>query len=371
MKNLNLTLAILFLLFSFSVSAQDRSEVQPMAEEYVDLLLNRDFEPASKMLHVEMSYVLKYDEWVTVQESSVNEDMSMRSTVLDIEQAEVEEKTINDRTFFLYSVPEEVVVRVENDNLGDVTEIMAEIIPDFQQQYGMKSVFKNDDRSIRLERQHQFIIAATAGETPVWRIFDFPNGRLDLAYGLLPAGVWDAFFPDQGLSDNLTYQQAVPQSVGHYHHLLRAKAYQAAADKTATQANSSAGFMEWYKSLDSDQTELIFYNYSLATPIQEAVVENKRYAGFSVKWTLMLSTTEEASSQDIAAIKTRIEAEYPNTEIIFDDMMGMFLWHHFTPVIAVADPGQNNWMLLLEDGSNGMSIKDNISPEVIRAVGLD
>ncbi len=370
MKNLNLSLATLFLILSFSGFSQDRSEVQPMAEEYVDLLLKRDFEPASKMLHMGMSYVLKYDEWITAQESTVNEDMSMRSTVLDIENAEIVEKTINERTYFLYSVPEEVIVRVESDELGDVTEIMAEIIPDFQQQYGMKSVFKNDDRSIRLERQHQFIIAATAGETPVWRIFDFPNGSLDLAYGLLPAGVWDAFFPDQGLSANLTYQQAVPQTVGYYFHLLQAKAYEAAATKTATQA-STPGFMAWYKSLDSDQTELTFYNYSIATPVQEAVVDNKRYAGFSVKWTLMLSTTEDASSQDIAAVKKRIEEEYPNTEIIYDDMMGMFLWHHFTPVIAIADPGQNNWMLLLGDDSNGMSIKGNIPTAVIQAVGLD
>lgn len=371
MKKLSFTLSLCLSLLATSLLAQNPDDVSPFAEQYVDLLLKRDFQPAARLHHLDMSYVLKMDEWVLAQESTVNEDVSMRTTVLDITRAEVVQKTVNDQSYFLYTVPEELVIRLENDQMGDAVEIMSTIFADFQQQYGEDNVKKLDERSIQVERQHQFIVAPTGGETSVWRIFDFPNGRLDLAYGLLPVGVWDALFPGKSLATDLSYQLAIPQAVGHYYRLLRAKQYDAALMKTIPQPAAATPFMDWHKSLDTDETELIFYNYKITTPFQEVIIDGNRYAGFAVKWTLMLQAGEDASSQTIASIEKSIKEHYPNTEVIFDDMLGMFLWHTFTPVIVVADAGQNNWKLLLEDPANGMSIRKNFSAEVIRAIGID
>lgn len=371
MKIQHYMLVICLLLSSFSLLAQDRTEVQPMAENYVDLLLQRDFQKAARLLHLEMSYVMKWDEWVTAQESTVNEDMSMRTSALSMDKAAVTEKEINGLLYFLYEVPEELDIRIENDQLGDMNELMSEIIVGFQEQYGKDKVFKLSDRSLRIERQHQFLIVATAGATPVWRIFDFPNGRLDLAYGLLPAGVWNAFFPEQSLPATLPYQLAVKQSVGYYFQLLKAKQYEQAKDKTVAQKEAPGPFMAWYKDIDTEENELFFYNYLLSTPVKEARLGDQRYAGFSLKWTLTLSTPDDASNDEIRVLEEKLKQSYPASEVSYEEMTGIFSWHTYTPVLAVADPGQNNWKLLIDDPNNGMSIKQNISTEIIRAVGLD
>ena len=82
-------------------------------------------------------------------------------------------------------------------------------------------------------------------------------------------------------------------------------------------------------------------------------------------------TAEMASSEQQKSTQQLLEEMYPHAEITYSDELQVYSWKAYTPAVAIADSGTNNWKLLLEDEANGMSINQNIDKAILRAVGID
>ena len=372
MKNLSLTLLCNFFALVLSAQTEVPAPITQMANEYTTLLRTRDFNKAVEYLHPNMEYAMTKEAWLRTQESTVNSDMSLRTNRLSIDQAATTVKQIADHTYYLFVLDEQLEARIENENASKELELADAIMTDFSQQFGSNNVQKIDASSFTIERKHHLMMLPLADDATQFRIVDFPDGRIDQAYGILPAGIWPAFFPDRELADRMRYIQAVPQTVGHYFQLLKAKQYDNAAMLIMDQEAVPGPFMNWYKSLDNETTVLSYVGYQLTTPVRIKLQDGKRYAGFGLQFTLTVGlTADEPAPEDISATRELLAKGFPNMEITFDESANQFTFDVFSPVIGVADTGKNNWKLLLDDPANGMSIKDNISDEIQRGAGLN
>ncbi|MEL6659344.1 MAG: hypothetical protein AAFP77_21835 [Bacteroidota bacterium] len=372
MKNLSLTLLLACCTLALTAQTQVPNSILEMVAEYTTHLQNREFSKAADYLHPNMDYALPKEAWITAQESTVNEDMSMRTVSLQIDEEKTAAKQIEDKTYYFFTMVEEVEAKLEREIQGQKSEVSSEMMLDFSTQYGEQKVRQIDAQRFMIERQHQLMLLPTEGEEVEWQIVDFPDGRLDLAYGILPVDVWRAFFPGRILTDRMRYSQAVPQAVGRFFQLLKAKNYDAAAALTIKQENAPARFMKWYKSLDNETTLLEYSDYQLTTPVRIKFHDGQRYAGFGLQFTLNVGFAgEEISAEDIDNTKELLEEVYPNTEVRYDEEAQRFTLDVFSATLAVADATKNNWKLLLEDRANGMSISDNIAEEIQQGAGLN
>ena len=364
-------LMLLSSLMSLGLWAQAPTEVQQLVDDYRQQLQERSFDEAAKKLHLNITHVMSIEEWVQAQHSTVNEDMATRTTQFEFDQQRVETKKVGEATYYLFTIPEELQVNMQREQAGKEAEIPADVVTSFQEVYGRTQVRPTGPNRLSVKREHQIIVLPSGGTDSSWRILDFPDGRMYLAYGILPAGVWDAFFPNEGLTTMMPVRQAVRQTIGHYFQLLKAKDYDGAKAMIAPQGLSTTPFLQGYQSLDTDYSKLGIYNYRLTEIMPKTEQDDKRYTAAVVEWTLMVELTDEvASDEDQESMSKILAALFPNGTVSYEETIQTFSVVAYRTVVAVADQRQNNWQLIWNDETQGMTI-DKIPTEVLRAIGFD
>ena len=372
MKNLSLLLLLSCFTITLSAHTPFFFYFIDLSEIYTTTLLNRNFTEAAEYLHPNMDYTLTKEAWIKAQESSINADMSMQTSSLPTDEARTAVIEIGGHPLYHFIIPEQVEATIQNENAKGEPEVAQAILQDFTKQYGQGQVQKTDDQHFTIERNHHLFVFSLKEAPNLWRVVDFPDGSMEMAYGILPAGAWQNLFPGRSLTDRTRYTQAVPQVVGHFYQSLKAKQYDGAETMIEKQENIPARFMKWYKSLDYETTTLAYTDYELTTPVRIKLHEGKRYAGFGLRFRLEVGFKAEApSEQDIEATKELLEEVHPNSEVHYDETAQLFSLDVYSTTIAMSSPDKNNWKLLLEDRSNGMSINDNIAKEIQQGVGLD
>jgi hypothetical protein len=175
----------------------------------------------------------------------------------------------------------------------------------------------------------------------------------------------------EAASDQLPYQQALPLVAGRYFQLLQAKNYEQVAPMIMAQEKATAPFLQAYKSLDNEETMLVFQDYKVGNIPQLSYVEDKQYTAFPLQITIDVKMIgETVNEKQIAQKRALFEKMYPN-EVSYDAEKNAFTINTYLSVLAGADQGKNNWSILPEDPLNGLSIRQNISKELQLAVGFD
>ena len=137
------------------------------------------------------------------------------------------------------------------------------------------------------------------------------------------------------------------------------------------QEKATAPFLQAYKSLDNEETMLVFQDYKVGNIPQLSYVEDKQYTTFPLQITIDVKMIgETVNEKQIAQKRALFEKMYPN-EVSYDAEKNAFTINTYLSVLAGADQGKNNWSILPEDPLNGLSIRQNISKELQLAVGFD
>jgi hypothetical protein len=336
---------------------------------YQQQLIDGAFEAAAKQLHPSVFEVMAADRWLAAQQSKVNEDMAMRSKSFR-EAVSSEMFTDNGQNYLLLTSLEYLELSVEQENISKDQRMMKEIISGFAETYGSDNIKLLSANTIFLQRDHQFLAVKPATATE-WQLIDFPDANLDLAYGIVPPAVWKAFFGDRTLSDQLPYQQALPQIAGRYFQLLKAKNYEQIQPMILPQEKATAPFLQAYKSFDNEETMLLFQNYKVGNIQQLSSLAGKQYTTFSLQITMDVKMTGETITEEqVAQKRALLEKMYPDA-VSYDAEKAAFTINTYLSVLAAAEQGKNNWLLLPEDPLNGLSIRQNISKELQLAVGFD
>ncbi|WP_020539150.1 hypothetical protein [Lewinella cohaerens] len=357
-------------LFFFSTSwAQMDAGLKEQLTAYQQQLIERSFDAATNQLHPTVFQVMPATRWVDAQQSKVNEDMAMRTTSFrDLQSSEM--ITDNGQDYLHLTALEYLELSVEQENISKDQVMMKDIIAGFAKTYGSDNVKLLNEKTIFLQRDHQFI-AVKATEASEWQLIDFPDANLDWAYGIVPPAVWQAFFGDRTLSDQLPYQQALPQVAGRYFQLLKAKSYEQVPAVIIAQEKATAPFLQAYKSFDTEETMLVFQGYKVGNIQQQAIAEGKRYTAFSLQVIMDIKMkAEEPAEEKVLLMKAQLEKMYPDA-VSYSEENAAFTINTYLSVMAAADQHKNNWLLLPEDPLNGLSIRQNISKELQQAVGFD
>lgn len=366
-RNYAILLVILFL--SCTSWSQMDAGLKQQLTTYQQQLIDGSFEAAVEQLHPSVFEVMNADRWLAAQQSKVNEDMAMRSKSFR-EAVSSEMFTDNGQNYLLLSSLEYLELSVEQENISKDQVMMKEIISGFAKTYGSDNVKLLNANTIFLERDHQ-ILAVKPTTATEWQLIDFPDANLDLAYGIVSPAVWQALFGDRTLSDQLPYQQALPQVAGRYFQLLKAKNYEKVAPMIMDQEKATAPFLQAYKSLDNEETMLVFQDYKVGNIQQLSSVEGKQYTAFSLQITMDVKMIgESVYEEQIAQKRALFEKMYPDA-VSYDAEKAAFTITTYLSVLAGADQGKNNWSILPEDPLNGLSIRQNISKELQLAVGFD
>lgn len=363
--------ALLFAsLFLFCTSwAQMDTGLKAQLTAYQQQLIEGTFETAVGQLHPTVFQVMPADHWLAAQQSKVNEDMAMRTKSFQTTNSS-EVITDNGQDYQLLTALEYLELSVAQENISKDQVAMKEIIAGFAKTYGSDKVKLLNANTIFVQRDHQ-LIAVKPTEATEWLLIDFPDAKLDFAYGIVPPTVWKAFFGETTLSDQLPYQQALPQVAGRYFQLLKAKHYEHLAPMIMDQEKATAPFLQAYKSFDNEETMLVFQDYKVGNIQQLSSVEGKQYTAFPLQITMDVQMKgETVEEEQIAQKRALLEKMYPDA-VSYDAEKNAFTINTYLSVLAGADQGKNNWLLLPEDPLNGLSIRQNISKELQLAVGFD
>lgn len=364
----NYAILLVSFFFSFTSWAQMDAGLKQQLATYQQQLIDGTFEAAAEQLHPSVFEVMNADRWLAAQQSKVNEDMAMRSKSFR-EAVSSEMFTANGQNYLLLTSLEYLELSVEQENISKDQVMMKEIITGFGQTYGSDNVKLLNANTIFLQRDHQFLAVKPATATK-WQLIDFPDANLDLAYGIVPPAVWKAFFGDRTLSDQLPYQQALPLIAGRYFQLLKAKNYEQIQAMILPQEKATAPFLQAYKSFDNEETTLVFQDYKVGNIQQLSSVAGKQYTAFSLQITMDVKMTGEITEEQVAQQRALLEKMYPDA-VSYDAEKAAFTINTYRSVLAAAEQGKNNWLLLPEDPLNGLSIRQNISKELQLAVGFD
>lgn len=356
--------------FFFSTSwAQIDAGLKTQLSAYQQQLIAGSFEAATAQLHPSVFEVMTADRWLAAQQSKVNEDMAMNTKGFQPAKSS-EIVTDNGQNYLLLTSMENLELSIEQESISKDQMVMKEIISGFAKTYGSDNVKLLNPSTIYLQRDHQFI-AVKPTESTTWQLIDFPDAKLDLAYGILPPAVWKAFFGDRALSDQLSYQQALPQVAGRYFQLLKAKSYDQVATMILPQEKATAPFLQAYQMLDNEATMLVFKGYNVGNIQQLSLLDGKQYTAFSLQIMMDVKMKgETVTDEQVAQQQALLEKMYPGA-VSYDAEKAAFSVNTYLSVLASADQGKNNWLLLPEDPLNGMSIRQNISKELQLAVGFD
>lgn len=360
---------LIILLFSCTSWAQMDAGLKEQLTSYQQQLIEQSFDDAANELHPTLFQVMPATRWVDAQQSKVNEDMAMRTTSFqDAKSSEV--ITANGLDYLHLTSLEYLELRVEQENISKDQVMMKEIISGFAKTYGADNVKLLNPQTLFIQRDHHFIAIKPTGVAE-WQLIDFPDANLDLAYGIVPPAVWQAFFGDRTLSDQLPHQQALPQVAGRYFQLLKAKNYDHVASLIIAQKKATAPFLQAYKSFDTEETMLVFQGYKVSNIQQQAIADGKHYTAFSLQITMDVKMkAEEPAEEKMLLMKAQLEKMYPDA-VSYSEENAAFTINTYLSVMAAADQHKNNWLLLPEDPLNGLSIRQNISKELQQAVGFD
>jgi hypothetical protein len=363
--------AFLLIILSFYCTswAQMDAGLKTQLSAYQQQLIDGSFEAAAEQLHPSVFQAMAADRWLAAQQSKVNEDMAMNTTSFRAAESS-KMVTDNDQNYLLLTALEYLELSVEQESISKDKVMMKEIIAGFAKTYGSDNVKLLNEKTIFLQRDHQFIAVKPATAT-AWQLIDFPDANLDLAYGSLSPTVWQAFFGDRTLSDQLPYQQALPLVAGRYFQLLKTKNYEQVAAMVIAQEKATAPFLQAYKSFDNDETMLVFQDYKVGNTQQLSSLSGKQYTTFPLQITMDVKMTgETVTEEQVAQKQALLEKMYPDA-VSYDAEKAAFTINTYLSVLAAADQGKNNWRLLPEDPLNGLSIRQNISKELQLAVGFD
>lgn len=360
---------LIVLFFACTSWAQMNAGLKEQLTAYQQQLIERSFDAAVNQLHPTVFQVMPATRWVDAQQSKVNEDMAIRTT--SFQDAKSSEMITDDGLDYLHlTALEYMELNVEQENISKDQVMMKEIISGFAKTYGADNVKLLNEKTIFLQRYHQFIAVKATGVAE-WQLIDFPDANLDLAYGIVPPAVWQTFFGDRTLSDQLPQQQALAQVAGRYFQLLKAKNYDRVASLIIAQEKATAPFLQAYKSFDTEETMLVFQGYKVGNIQQQAIADGKQYTAFSLQITMDVKIkAEEPAEEKVQLMKAQLEKMYPDA-VSYIEENAAFSINTYLSVLAAADQHKNNWLLLPEDPLNGLSIRQNISKELQQAVGFD